>query len=151
MPRFVHSLRVVNDIPRIVESRKITQLIIALPTADAKTIRDAVEMGRKAGLKKIKIAPHINEIIGGVVSFKSLKDFSVGELLGRERIFIDEKQIKIFLKDKVALITGASGSIGSELSRQVAKFNPKMILLLDQDETGIFNISRDFLNLNLKL
>ncbi len=142
----IHGVKVlgkISDIPRIVESRQITQLIIALPTADAKTIRDAVEMGRKAGLKKIKIAPHINEIIGGVVSFKNLKDFSVEELLGRERILIDEGQIKIFLKDKVSLITGAAGSIGSELSRQVAKFNPKMILLLDQDETGIFNISNE--------
>lgn len=142
----IHGVKVLGkivDLPKVVNTYNITQLIIALPTAGTKIIRDTVDLGRKAGLKKIKIAPHINEIIGGVISFKSLKDFSVEELLGRERIIIDEKQIKIFLKDKVALITGAAGSIGSELCRQVAKFNPKTILLLDQDETGIFNISNE--------
>ena len=142
----IHGVKVLGkilDIPKIVNKYKITQLIIALPTAGSKTIKDAVEIGRKAGLKKIKIVPHINEIIGGVISFKNLKDFSSEELLGREKIFIDEKQIRILLKEKTVLITGSAGSIGSELSKQVSKFSPKKIILLDQDETGIFNISNE--------
>lgn len=142
----IHGVRVlgkISDMPKIINNYEVAQLIIALPTAGSKTIKDAVELGRKSGLKKIKIAPHINEIIGGMVSFRNLKDFGVEDLLGRERVFIDEKLIKDFIRNRTILITGAAGSIGSELSRQAAKFNPKKIVLLDQDETGIFNISKE--------
>jgi FlaA1/EpsC-like NDP-sugar epimerase len=142
----IHGVKVLGkilDMPKIIKRHQITQLIVALPTAGSATIKNAVEIGREAGIKKIKIVPHINEIIGGIVSFRSLKDFSSEELLGRERIFIDENEIKEFIKDKTILITGAAGSIGSELSRQLAKFKPEKILLVDQDETGIFTISNE--------
>jgi len=142
----IHGLKVlgkIHDIPKIVENYQIKQLIIALPSAGGKQIRDAVEFGKKAGIQKIKIAPPLSEIIRGEVSFKSLKDVEVEDLLGREEVLLDTKQIENFIRNKVVLITGAAGSIGSELSRQIAKFKPTLLLLLDQDETGIFNISKE--------
>lgn len=142
----IHGLKVlgkISDIPNIAKSHQIKQLIIALPSAGGKKIREAVELGKKAGIWKIKIVPPISEIIKGQVSFKNLKDVEVEDLLGREQVVLNTKQIENFIKDKSVLITGAAGSIGSELSRQVVKFKPSTILLLDQDETGIFNISKE--------
>ena len=145
----IHGLRVlgkIEDIQKIVKKYQIEQMVIALPSASGKTIKNAIENGKKAGLKKIKITPPITEIINGHLSLRSLKDVGVEDLLGRERVSLEIKQIENFIKDKVVLITGAAGSIGSELSRQTAKFNPSLIMLLDQDETGIFNISEELKN-----
>jgi len=142
----IHGYRVlgkISDIPKIIADERIEELIIALPSAGNATIKEAVELGRKSGLKKIKISPPLSEIIDGVVSLKNLKYVEVEDLLGREEVSLDTKQIESSIKDKVILVTGAAGSIGSELSRQIAKFNPKTLLLLDQDETGIFNISKE--------
>lgn len=142
----IHGYKVLGrilDIPKIITNEQVKELIIALPSAGNATIKKAVELGRKAGLKKIKIAPLLSEVIDGRVSFKNLKDVDVEDLLGREEVNLNTKQIESFIKDKVVLITGAAGSIGSELSRQTAKFSPNLLLLLDQDETGIFNISKE--------
>jgi len=142
----IHGFKVlgkISDIPDIVEANKVKQLIIALPSTDVQLIRKAVEFGKKAGLRKIKIAPPLIEIIRGEASLKNLKDVGVEDLLGRDRIMLDKKQIENFIKDKVVLITGAAGSIGLELSRQIIKFNPLLLLVLDRDETGIFNISKE--------
>ncbi|OGZ63939.1 MAG: hypothetical protein A2730_01355 [Candidatus Staskawiczbacteria bacterium RIFCSPHIGHO2_01_FULL_39_25] len=142
----IHGLKVlgkISDLPRIIVNSEIRQLIIALPSASNKVIKQAVELGRSAGLKKIKIAPPMNEIIRGEVSLKNLKDVGVEDLLGRDPVGLDKKQIENFIKDNVVLITGAAGSIGSELTRQVAKFRPSKLVLLDQDETGIFAIAKE--------
>src|SRR3989344_4845003 len=139
----IHGLNVlgiISDIPNIVKTHQIKQLIIALPSASFSTIKNAIELGKAAGVRKIKIAPPLNEIIRGEVSLKNLKDIDVEDLLGRDQVVLDKKQIENFIKNKIVLITGAAGSIGSELSRQVAKFKPSLLIILDQDETGIFNI-----------
>ncbi len=145
----IHGLKVlgkITDIPKITENNQVKQLIIALPSANNQIISRAVKLGRQANIKKIKIAPALSEVIGGRVSFKNLKDVEVEDLLGREEVNLDTKQIENFIKGKVILVTGAAGSIGSELSRQTAKFSPRLLLLLDQDETGIFNISKELEN-----
>lgn len=144
----IHGLKVagkISDIPDIVASKEIKQIIVALPSAGNKIIREAVELGRKAGVHKIKIMPAFSEMVSGQASFKNLKDVEADDLLGREQVTLDTKQIEKFIKGKIVLITGAAGSIGSELSRQVAKFEPSLLLLLDQDETGVFNISNELL------
>ena len=142
----IHGLKVlgkINDITKIVKQNLIEQMIIALPSANYKTIRSAVEKGREAGLKDIKIIPSMAEIISGEVSIRNLREIEVEDLLGRAPVSLNTDLIKGLIVNKNILITGAAGSIGSELSRQVAKFEPAKILLLDQDETGIFNISRE--------
>ncbi|MDO8530335.1 MAG: nucleoside-diphosphate sugar epimerase/dehydratase, partial [bacterium] len=139
----IHSLKVlgkISDIPAIVKEHGIEQLIIAIPSANNTTIKKAVQLGRQAGLYKIKIAPALSEIIRGEVSLKNLKDVDVEDLLGRNPVQLDKKEIENFINGKIVLITGAAGSIGSELARQTAKFKPSKLILLDQDETGIFNI-----------
>jgi len=149
----IHGLKVlgrISDIPKIVKEKQIEQIIIALPSAGSQAIKNAVMMGRKAGLKKIKVVPALAEIINGEVSIKHLRDIQVEDLLGREEILLDTKLIEESICNKAVLITGAAGSIGSELSKQISKFKPSLLLLLDQDETGIFNISKEFRNLRIK-
>lgn len=142
----IHGLKVlgeIDDIPQIAERYQIEEMIIALPSAGSKAIRRAVEIGRKAGLKKIKVVPSIAEIINGEVSLGNLREVQVEDLLGREPVSLDTKSIENFIQNKTVLITGAAGSIGSELCRQIAKFKPSLLVVLDQDETGIFNISEE--------
>ena len=142
----IHGLKVlgrISDIPEVIKRYRIEEMIIALPSVGTEKIKKAVELGRKAGLKKIKVVPSINEIINGQVSIRDLREIQVEDLLGRESVSLDTTAIRNFVQDKIVLITGAAGSIGSELSRQTAKFRPSLLLLLDQDETGIFNISNE--------
>lgn len=136
-------LGTISQIPAVIEECQIEQVIIALPSASNKVIKQAIELARSAGLRKIKIAPQLNEIISGQISLKNLKDVDVEDLLGRPEIVLDKKQIELFIKDKAVLITGATGSIGCELARQIAKFRPSLLLCLDQDETGIFHILKE--------
>ncbi len=145
----IHGVKVLGrilDIPDVVKNYEIKKMIIALPSYANKAISQAVALGRESGVRKIKITPSLNEVMKGEFSFKNLKDVDSEDLLGREPIMLDKKQIESFIKGKIVLITGAAGSIGSELSRQVAKFEPAALLLLDQDETGIFNISKELDN-----
>lgn len=142
----IHGYKVLgklSDIPSVVERYGVQQIIIALPSAGNAEIKKAIEAGKEAGIEKIKIAPPLSEIIDGRVTFKNLKSVEIEDLLGREQVVLDEAQIKNFIGNKTILITGAAGSIGSELTRQVARLNPKLICILDQDETGIFNISKE--------
>src|SRR3989344_2455567 len=145
----IHGLKVlgkISDIPSLVKEKNIESLIIAFPTAGAKAIQEAVEQGRKAGLQKIKIIPPMDEVLEGRIGLEVLREIQVGDLLGRKPLALDQKSIENFVQNKVILITGAAGSIGSELCLQVAKFNPSFLLILDQDETGIFNISAELEN-----
>jgi len=142
----IHGIKVlagIDDIPELVKTYQIEEMIIALPSAGSKIIKKAVELGRRAGLKKIRIVPPVTELINGEVSIGTIKEVEIEDLLRREPISLDPKSIENFIKNKTILITGAAGSIGSELSRQIAKFRPSLLLLLDQDETGIFNISEE--------
>ncbi len=142
----IHGIKVlagIKDIPEIVKSLRIGQIIVALPSAKFSVVKKAVEMGRKSAIKKIKILPPLSEIINGEITLSDIRGFQEEDLLDREPILQDLTGIEKFIRGKAILITGAAGSIGSELSRQIAKFNPSFLLLLDQDETGIFNISEE--------
>ena len=142
----IHGVQVVGkieDIPQVIEREGIEGMIIALPSAGSKTIKRAVELGNKAGLTKIKIVPSVSEVMNGEVNIRALREVRVDDLLGREPVSLDQEVIENFIRNKTILIIGAAGSIGSELCRQVMRFNPAFILILDQDETGIFNIEEE--------
>jgi FlaA1/EpsC-like NDP-sugar epimerase len=142
----IHGIKIlgkISDIEKIVKENNVKQLIIALPSAGSESIRRAVECGRKSGIQNIKIVPSLNEIINGQISIMDLRQIRVDDLLGRDPVSLDKGLIEDFIKNKVVLITGAAGSIGSELTRQVSKFKPASLLVLDQDETGIFNILKE--------
>ncbi len=142
----IHGIKVlgkIKDIPEIISRHSVEELIIAIPSASPAFIKEVVGLGRKAGLGRIRRLPPVGDLIKGKVSWKDIKQVDVADLLGRANVVANEKLISKFIWGKKILITGAAGSIGSELCRQTAKFNPEEILVLDQDETGIFEIENE--------
>jgi FlaA1/EpsC-like NDP-sugar epimerase len=145
----IHGVKVlgkIKDIPKIVKENKIEGLIIAMPSVEQEVIQTAVEKAREAGLKKIKIIPPLSEVFEGKVSIGQLREIKMEDLLPREPIVTDKDLIEESIKNKTILVTGAAGSIGSELCRQIAAFPIESLILLDQDETGIFNITEQLKN-----
>ena len=141
----IHGIPVVagiQDIPRIASRYNAEALIIALPSANSRLIRETVEFGRAAQIKEIKILPSISELMSGAVSSEHIREVGVEDLLGRDPVELDTKLIESFLRGKHVLITGAAGSIGSELSQQVLKFHPAGLSLVDNNESGLFDIER---------
>ncbi len=128
-----------HDIPSIVEKLKIEDIIIALPSATRDEIIEILEICKKTGVK-VNIIPRINDLINGNLSISSIRDVSVEDLLGREPVKLNLNEIASYLFDKVVLVTGAGGSIGSELCRQISSFRPKQLLLLGHGENSIYEI-----------
>lgn len=142
----IHGVKVVGrivDIPKVVAGNAIEEMIIALPQAGSDLIKKAVEAGRKAGLQNIKVVPSLTDIVHGEVSMGMVREVKVEDLLGRDAIVLDTDAIAKFIAGKAVFITGAAGSIGSEIARQTAAFKPSQLLLFDQDETGIFRIAEE--------
>ncbi len=144
----IHGLKIlgrIDDIPQIAKEYNIDSLIIAFPSAGSEIIKKAEKKGIEGGIMNIKYLPPMDELIDGAdkEGVGMLRDIDMEDLLGREPAVLDQKPIEYFIQNKKVLITGGAGSIGSELCRQVAKFKPSLLLVLDQDETGIFNISSE--------
>ncbi len=142
----IHGVRVVGmvrDIPAVAKQCGIQEMIIAMPSAPSSVIKAAVELGRKAGVEHMKVLPSLREILDGKISLADIRDVQVHDLLGREVVSLDTESLSRFLRSKTVLITGAAGSIGSELSRQTSAFTPSVLVLLDQDESGIFMLSQE--------
>lgn len=142
----IHGVRVVGtvpDIPSVAAQYGIQEMIIAMPSASSSVIRQAVELGRQAQIETMKVLPSLGEILDGKVSFADVREVQVADLLGREVVSLDTEALSRFLRAKTVLMTGAAGSIGSELARQVATFAPSVIVLLDQDESGVFMLAQE--------
>ena len=143
----IHGIKIlgcIDDIPHLSKQYAVENVIIALGANDAEWIKTAIKLVRDAGIKKIKIIPQFSEILDHKISFEMLKDVTIEDLLGREPVKIDTEEIKKFISGKKILITGAAGSIGSEICRQIAHFNPKEIVALDFNESGIFDMTEEF-------
>lgn len=143
---FIHGIKVLGgmeDIVSVIKKHNPSSIIVAFPSARKEVVKKAVEKGREAGIEKIKILPSLTEIVNEQVSLSDIRDFKIEDLLEREVSLSDNSRLEDFLRGKVVLITGAAGSIGSEISRQAVKLNPSKIIVLDQDETGIFNIKKE--------
>lgn len=125
-----------TDIAAVADKYDATVLIIALPFAEASTIREVTELAAEAGLD-VMVLPKIGEIIGGRPTANDLRDVNVADLLGRRPVDLDMAVIADQIVGKRVLVTGAGGSIGSELCRQIARFSPEKLFLLDRDESGL--------------
>ncbi|WP_342473089.1 nucleoside-diphosphate sugar epimerase/dehydratase [Metasolibacillus sp. FSL H7-0170] len=132
----------IDDIAKIVEKKQIDEIIIAIPSLSKAGIKTIYDKCATANVK-IKIMPKIEDVMTGKVSVNELRDVDINDLLGREEVKLDIIAISEKLTDKVILVTGAGGSIGSEICRQVMKFQPKKLLLLGHGENSIYNISME--------
>ncbi len=140
---YINGVRVSGTIDSLVEAVKrfkAEAVIIAIPSLNYRKLRKIYEMAQKSRVKTIKIVPSMYLQHQPVINIKSLQDIQIEDLIGRQNVTIDYAQVKMFLKDKVVLITGAGGSIGSEIAMQVCSFNPKEVVLLDIDETELHNL-----------
>lgn len=131
----------------ILKSQGIDAVLIAMPSAPPLVIRDTVNIARKGGAKEIKIVPFLSELYTGRLSSSDIRSVRPEDILPREPVSVDLGSVREFLEGKRVLVTGAAGSIGSELCRQVLRFNPAELLALDFDETGLFNIESNLLSL----
>ena len=132
----------VVEIPRLVPAYQVDQVLIAIPTADGRQMRRIVEACRQANVEALTL-PGIFELISGHVEIQRFRPVQVEDLLAREPIRIDTTQVRALLMSKVVLVTGAGGSIGSELCRQIALCNPAAIILMGHGENSIYIIHRE--------
>ncbi|NMB38384.1 MAG: polysaccharide biosynthesis protein [Firmicutes bacterium] len=131
-----------TDIPRIVSLYNIDEIIIAMPSVVGRVVSEIVDICHLTDAK-VKILPGVFEIIEGNVKVSQIREVRVEDLLGREQVEIDLDSMSAYVSNRVVLVTGAGGSIGSELCRQIVKFEPKKLLLLDICENNIYDIEMD--------
>lgn len=131
-----------NDIPRVVEEYNIDTIIIAISKTSPKKKKEIIEICQQTDVE-IKIIPGVYEIMGGKLSLTQMRDVDIKDLLGRDEVKLDKDGVSSYLNDKVVLVTGGGGSIGSELCRQIANFKPKKLLILDIYENNAYDIQNE--------
>ncbi|GAC1646139.1 MAG: hypothetical protein NVS4B8_18150 [Herpetosiphon sp.] len=131
-----------QDIPRLKAMHKIDQVIIAMPTASGKTIRNVVNVCQEAGVQA-KSIPGLFELLDGVVPINRLRDIGIEDLLRRSPVDTDTVGMKALLRGKRVLVTGGGGSIGSELCRQVLRCDPAELVVLGHGENSVFEIHNE--------
>ncbi|WP_392454638.1 polysaccharide biosynthesis protein [Chryseomicrobium aureum] len=131
-----------KQIKEHVANNEIEQIIIAVPSADKSTLTVLKQLSVDTGVK-VQAMPLIEDLLTGKVSVSDIKDVKIEDLLGREEVQLDLNAISEKLTDKTILVTGAGGSIGSEICRQVMRFNPKQLLLLGHGENSIYLIDME--------
>ena len=141
----IHGITVlgtVEQLPKVCEKSSIDEIAIAIPSATRKQLRHVVQVCQGTALR-FSTVPSLTDIASGKFSVSQMRHVDIDDLLGREVVQLDMAQLEKFLKDKVILVTGAGGSIGSEMCRQVCAFGPKLLLLVEQAENPLFFIERE--------
>ena len=141
--QLIHGIPVVGEIgqiPKAVEAMDIEEIIIAIPSASPTLIKKIIDSANKAHAK-VKIIPALRDLIDGKVSISQVREINIEDLLGREVVSTDIESISKYLYNKVILVTGAGGSIGGEICRQVLRFNPSKLVMLDINENSMQEVS----------
>lgn len=125
-----------SDLERVANETRATVLVVAIARADSALLRRVDELGDQLGLQ-VKVLPQLDEILSGKTRLTDMRDISIEDLIGRHPVDTDVASIAGYLQGKRVLVTGAGGSIGSELCRQILKFEPAELMMLDRDETGL--------------
>lgn len=145
---YLHGVKVMGNrqnIPELVKQYRIDEIIIAMPSAPAKEIKKILDVCKETGCD-LKRLPGVYQLVNGEVGISKLKEVDVNDLLGREPVKVDLSAIMDYVAGKVVLVTGGGGSIGSEICRQVAEHNPKMLVLVDIYENTTYDIQNELKN-----
>lgn len=148
--RTVHGIPVYGDIsllPEVIKEFNVSEVFISIPSASGTELRRIFEACKRCDVS-YKTLPGIGEIMDGTVSIKALRDVNYADLLRRQPIQLDMAGIQNYLMGQTVLVTGCGGSIGSELCRQLVRFNPSKLVLFDISEENLFNIEMELHNLN---
>lgn len=138
----VKVLGMTQDLPRLVREMEIDHVVITIAHATRKEFRRILDICEQIPVK-MRIIPGLDDIIQGRVTLTRIRDLQIEDLLGREPVRLDEANVQRFLTGKNVMVTGAGGSIGSELARQVARFRPHSLLLVERAEFALFEIDRE--------
>lgn len=133
-----------EDIEKVALRKAIDEIIIAIPSASRKEVSEMIEQCKKTHCK-LKIVPGVYELINETVTINNIRDVQIEDLLGRDPVKVNLAEISDYLTDKVVLVTGGGGSIGSELCRQVAAFKPQRLLILDIYENNAYDIQNELI------
>jgi len=133
-----------KDIVKVVEKKQIDEIIIATPSASKKDINEIFAECSKTQCK-VKILPSVSQLIDESVVLQRVRDVNIEDLLGREPVNLDVNEVSSYIKGQVILVTGGGGSIGSELCRQIAEFEPKKLIILDNYENNAYDIQNELL------
>jgi FlaA1/EpsC-like NDP-sugar epimerase len=131
----------VEALAKIVCQQKIDEILIAIPSANQAQMRRFVALCKESGVA-FRTVPEMAELIAGRVTLQQVREVSLTDLLGRIPVDLDLESVHEHIRDRVVMVTGAAGSIGSELCRQIRRYKPRLLLCLDQNETGIFHLQR---------
>src|SRR5439155_4444096 len=140
----IHGIRVLGttaDISRVVKKTGAEQALITFEAAPGPNIRRIASLCDKAGIPT-KIIPGIREMVEGRINLSAIRDVAIEDLLRREPVQLDNQAIAQFISGRTVLVSGAGGSIGSELCREVCRFRPATLLLLEQAENSLFHVHR---------
>lgn len=134
-----------EKLSEIVDKHGITELVIAIQNLSIQRKREITDECLKLNLH-ISIVPLINQWVNGGLEAQAIRDVKIEDLLGRDQISLDKGNINDELRDKVVLVTGAAGTIGSELTRQIAHYNPKLLILVDQAESPLYDLDHELID-----
>lgn len=143
--KYIHGVKVVNNcehIPEMVEKFRIDQIVLAIPTATNAEKRDIIDACQTTNCK-LHIVPAIYQLANGEVRLEKVRNVEIEDLLGRDSIKVDMTEIKEYIHGKTVLVTGGGGSIGSELCRQIAKYQPKKLVIFDIYENNAYSIQQE--------
>ncbi len=141
----VRVLGPVGEVAHWAEQLQSRHAIIALPSATAGVRRRAAELASAAGLTVLTV-PSYDDLLSGKVTVSQIRRIELEDLLGREQVVLDDAGLHQLLTGKVVMVTGAGGSIGAELCRQIARFGPKLLVLFELNEYALYSIEQEFLN-----
>jgi len=131
----------VAALAKLVCKQRIDEILIAIPSANQTQMRRLVAFCKETSVA-FRTVPAMAELIAGRVTLQQVREVSLTDLLGRIPVDLDLESVGEHIRDRVVMVTGAAGSIGSELCRQIAMYKPKLLLCLDRNETGIFHLQR---------
>jgi FlaA1/EpsC-like NDP-sugar epimerase len=138
----IRGVRVIGDrtkLRSVAQEYKAQALIIAVPTGDGALVRELSDLAREVGLD-VRVVPSVRELLGGEVKVDDLRQPTEADLLGRHKVETDLHAVSEYITGKRVVVTGAGGSIGSELCRQLSAFDPALLVMVDRDESGLHSV-----------
>ena len=145
--RVIHNVKILGNtlqVKEIVEKENVDEIILAMANVDKARKSEIINICKKTKCK-LKTIPGIYEIIDGKVDIKKIRDVDIEDLLGREPIKVNMEEMSGYIEERTVLVTGGGGSIGSELCRQIASFNPKHLIIVDNYENNAYAIQQELI------